>query len=48
VLTSPHGGVMDVRFDGIADGYGARVEVNAECSGIKRTLVRNGKPPEHG
>ncbi len=40
LLTTPHGGIMDVRFDGIADGYDARVEVNAECSGVKRTVVR--------
>ncbi len=40
LLTTPHGGIMDVRFDGTADGYDARVEVNAECSGVKRTLVR--------
>lgn len=40
LLTTPSGGIMALDFDDINAGYGARVEITRECSGVNQTVVR--------
>lgn len=39
LLTTPYGGMLDLRFDEIYEGFVERVEVNSECTGVKRTRI---------
>lgn len=39
LLTTPHGGIMALDFDGLAAGDAARVDVTPECTSVKQTVI---------